>query len=169
MRLLRLLPAFALLALSAFAESATGTITGRVQNSAGGAALENARVTIGGSNREAFTDAFGEFRFTAIPPGDITLQVFYTGLAVQSATVKLGAGDTARRDFTLGPVTAGKEGPSASGVVTLDKFTVDSSRDTSAASIAINEQRFAGNIKTVLHTEAMGDIIQNNLGEFVKY
>src|SRR6185436_21153944 len=33
----------------------------------------------------------------------------------------------------------------------------------------INEQRFAGNIKTVLATDALGDVIQNNIGEFVKF
>ncbi|MBM3855543.1 MAG: carboxypeptidase-like regulatory domain-containing protein, partial [Verrucomicrobia bacterium] len=42
----------------------TATLTGRVQNTAGGAALENARVTLAGTNRETFTDAFGEYRFT---------------------------------------------------------------------------------------------------------
>jgi len=39
--------------------AATGTIAGRVVNSIGGAALENARVTVAGTSREAFTDAFG--------------------------------------------------------------------------------------------------------------
>ena len=55
------------------------------------------------------------------------------------------------------------------GTVRLDDFVVATSREMSGAALAINEQRFAGNIKTVLHTDAMGDIIQNNLGEFVKY
>ncbi|MFM8334932.1 MAG: carboxypeptidase regulatory-like domain-containing protein, partial [Opitutaceae bacterium] len=147
---------------------AAGTLTGRVQNRIGGAALENARVTVAGTNREAFTDAFGEYRLAGLPAGEVTLQVFFTGLTPQSATVKLAAGATERRDFLLEPfgsVPASGQG----GVVRLDSFVVGSSRDTNAASIAINEQRFAGNIKTVLHTDAMGDIIQNNLGEFVKY
>ena len=158
---------FALTSASA-QSSGTATLTGRVQNRAAGAVLENARVTVSGTNREAFTDAFGEYRLTALPAGDVTVLVFFTGAAPQTATLKLAAGETARKDFELVPFSAGK--PAAGdGVVKLDQFVVDGGRDTNAASIAINEQRFAGNIKTVLHTDAMGDIIQNNLGEFVKY
>jgi len=147
---------------------ATGTLIGRVQNSIGGAALENARVTVAENNREAFTDAFGEYRLPGLPAGEVTLQVFFTGLTPQTARVKVAPGASERRDFVLEPFGSA---PAASqgGVVRLDSFVVGSSRDTNAASIAINEQRFAGNIKTVLHTDAMGDIIQNNLGEFVKY
>ena len=141
---------------------ATGTLTGRVRNSIGGAALENARVTVSGTSRESFTDAFGEYRLPGLPAGEVTLQVFFTGLTPQSARVKLAAGATERRDFVLEPFGSA---PAASqgGVVRLDSFVVGSARDTNAASIAINEQRFAGNIKTVLHTDAMGDIIQNTL------
>jgi iron complex outermembrane recepter protein len=158
-----------LLATLAFGQAmGTGTLTGRVVNTAGGAALENARVTLAGSSREAFTDAFGEFRLSQLPTGDVTLTVFFTGLTPATTTVKVAAGETTRRDFALTPVAAGAQA-ARDGVVQLDSFVVGSSRDTSAASIAINEQRFAGNIMTVLHTDAMGDIIQNNLGEFVKY
>jgi iron complex outermembrane receptor protein len=149
--------------------AATATLSGRVQHGASGSALENARVTLGGTSREAFTDAFGEFRFTQVAAGPVTVQVFYTGLSPQSATLTVAPGETARRDFVLVPVAAGRVAAGADGVLKLDQFIVDSARDTSAASIAINEQRFAGNIKTVLHTDALGDIIQNNLGEFVKY
>jgi TonB-dependent receptor len=165
-----ILSAFLALVTAPLAAQTAGaaTLSGRVQHSAAGAALENARVTLAGSNREAFTDAFGEYRLTQLPAGDVTVQVFYTGLTPQTATVKLAAGETVRRDFSLVPIGA-PAAAAADGVVKLDSFVVDSARDTSAASIAINEQRFAGNIKTVLHTDAMGDIIQNNLGEFVKY
>ena len=147
---------------------ATGTLTGRVQNSIGGAALENARITVAGTSREAFTDAFGEFRLPGLPAGEVTLRVFFTGLVPQDASVRVTPGATVRRDFILEPL-GGAAGAASPGAVRLDAFVVGSARDTNAASIAINEQRFAGNIKTVLHTDAMGDIIQNNLAEFVKY
>ncbi len=164
------LASLAFAALSAFAQTTgTATLTGRVLNQAAGAALENARVTIVGSNREAFTDAFGEYRFPQLPAGDVTVQAFFTGLAPQTAAVKLPAGETVRRDFTLVSLAGGTAVAAGDGVLKLDEFVVGAARDTSAASIAINEQRFAGNIKTVLHTDAMGDIIQNNLGEFLKY
>ena len=71
--------------------------------------------------------------------------------------------------FTLVPAAAAQTTTSTDGVLKLDQFVVDSARDTNAASIAINEQRFANNLKTVLSTDALGDVIQNNLGEFVKF
>ncbi|MBI5766726.1 MAG: TonB-dependent receptor [Verrucomicrobia bacterium] len=148
--------------------TATSTLTGRVQNKAAGLALENARVTIAGTSREAFTDAFGEYRLTGLPPGNVTLTVFSTGLAPQTVTVSLAAGETVQRDFAL--LSADKPTVASAGdAVKLDAFVVGTARETNAATIAINEQRFAAGIKTVLATDALGDVIQNNLGEFVKF
>ncbi len=100
------------------------TLTGRVQNAAVGAVLENARVTLAGTNREAFTDAFGEYRFTGLPPGAVTVQVFFTGTVPQTAGVTLATGETVRRDFSLVPIaTAGAPKAAGSdGVVRLDAF-----------------------------------------------
>ena len=160
----------ALAALSALAQtSSPTTITGRVQNRTAGLSLENARITVTGSNRETFTNAFGDYRLTGVTPGQVTLGVFYTGLAPESVTLTVAAGETTQRDFTLGPVASAKSVASADTAVVLDRFVVGSGRDTSAASIAINEQRFSASIKTVLATDALGDVIQNNLGEFVKF
>lgn len=151
------------------AQNATSSLVGRVQDAKGGGALENARVTVAGTNRQAFTDAFGDYRLTGLPAGSVTLQVFYTGTKPQSVSVTLAAGETVRRDFTLVPAAAAQAAQTTDGVLKLDQFVVDSARDTNAASIAINEQRFANNLKTVLSTDALGDVIQNNLGEFVKF
>jgi hypothetical protein len=48
-----------------------GTIEGRVSNSVNGAYLNNARITLEGTNREVQTDRFGEFRFDRVPAGPI--------------------------------------------------------------------------------------------------
>ena len=162
--------ALALLATVAPAQSATtATITGRVQNQAANLSLENARVTVAGTTREAFTDAFGEYRLAGLTPGNVTLTVFSTGLIPQTTTVAVPAGTTAQRDFALVPTGLAPAATAADGTVKLDSFVVGAARETNAATIAINEQRFAGNIKTVLSTDALGDVIQNNLGEFVKF
>ena len=96
--------ALALLATVAPAQSATtATITGRVQNQAANLSLENARVTVAGTTREAFTDAFGEYRLAGLTPGNVTLTVFSTGLIPQTTTVAVPAGTTAQRDFALVP------------------------------------------------------------------
>lgn len=163
------------LALSLFAvcpvvgqTAATGSITGRVQNEAANLSLENARVTVGGTARQVFTDAFGDYRLTGLAPGPVTLTVFSTGLVPQTVTVTVAAGGTTRQDFALQAVGKTPAVP-GSDAVKLDAFVVGSARETNAATIAINEQRFAPGIKTVLATDALGDVIQNNLGEFVKF
>ena len=52
---------------AAFAQTAaTATLTGRVLNAPAGSSLEKARVTITGTNREAFTDAFGDYRLRSL-------------------------------------------------------------------------------------------------------
>lgn len=147
----------------------TGSLIGFVQNSDAGLSLENARITIVGSNRETFTNAFGEYRFPALPAGEITLQVFYTGLAPQTATLRLPAGETVRRDFALMPFATGRPGKRADEVVQLDQFVVAAARETNASAIAINEQRFAPNAKSVVSTDALGIVGDNNIGEFVKF
>jgi iron complex outermembrane receptor protein len=172
--LVRALTALALASLlctsSAPAQTpATATITGRVQNPTAKLTLENARITVAGTSRETFTDAFGEYRLTGLTPGSVTLSVFYTGLAPQSATFTVAAGSTTQRDFALTAADTRAASPSAGSALKLDEFVVSSARDTNASSIAINEQRFAANIKTVLATDSLGDVIQNNLGEFLKF
>ena len=155
-----------LAAFPALAQPAvTGTIAGRIQNQAANLSLENARVTVAGTNREAFTNAFGDYRLTGVAAGVVTLNVFSTGLAPQTTTVTVAAGETVQRDFALLPAA----GAGTGSTVKLDQFVVSSARETNASTIAINEQRFAAGIKTVLSTDALGDVIQNNLGEFVKF
>ena len=51
----------------------------------------------------------------------------------------------------------------------LETYTVASNRNTDVASIAVNEQRFSPNIKTVIETNAFGDIAEGNIGEFLKF
>ena len=151
-------------AISFAQPASTGTIVGRVQDRVAGLALEKARVTVEGSNREAFTDEFGEFRLTDLPAGSTTVRVFYTGRAPQSATINVAASGVARQDFALGAF-----GTTDAQVVTLDNFVVAAARETNAAAIAINEQRFAASTKNVVSTDAMGIVGENNIGEFVKF
>ncbi|MDO8541770.1 MAG: TonB-dependent receptor [Opitutaceae bacterium] len=176
--LLRALPRLVVAALACVAlaappvsaqSPATGVLTGRVQDRVAGLALENARVTIEGTSREAFTDAFGEYRFADLPAGPVTLRVFYTGRAPQTATVSVTPGGVSRQDFELPAFDAAAESALAPGVVKLDQFVVESARMTNAAAIAINEQRFAANAKTVVSTDALGIVGENNIGEFVKF
>lgn len=143
-----------------------GSVAGRVQNAANGASLNNARVAVKGTNQVTFTDEAGTYRLDGLPSGPVTLRVFFTGLDEQEATVNVAAGEVARRDFEL---TSAAHYGKRNDTVQLDAFTVQSTRETNAAAIAVNEQRFASNIKSVVSTDEFGTIVDKNPGEFLKW
>ena len=141
---------------------ATGIIEGRVQNVDAARYLNNARVRVVGTSLETLTNELGEYRLTNVPAGQATLEVFYTGLATRHIPVTVSAGVVTQQDVEL---TADE----ANRVVKLSQFVVQSERETDAAAIAVNEQRFAVNRKDVVSTDAFGEINQGNIGEFVKF
>jgi TonB-dependent receptor len=157
-----------LLTVSSLAQGrATATLEGRVLNTRNGEYLENARVTIEGTSLEAFTDATGQFRITNVPAGAVKVRVFFTGLDVQVATVLTSAGATVQRDFALETLPRGAG--AREGVVKLDDFVVAVSREMDGAAIAINEQRFATNIRNVVAADEFGQVTDGNVGEFLKF
>lgn len=142
-----------------------GAVSGRVQNVATGQYLNNARVTVRGTDLVAFTDQTGTYRLPQIPAGHVVLEVFYTGLDTQSVTIDVTPGQPVARDIELTSVARYGEG----GVVRLDSFTVATSRETDNQAIAVNEQRFAPNIKNVVSADSLGTVMDGNPGEFLKF
>jgi TonB-dependent receptor len=145
---------------------AGGTITGRVQNVVTGNYLNKARVSIKGTDLVAYTDEFGMYRLVDVPPGATTLEVFYTDLDVQDIPVTVAAGATVERNVEL---TSKTRYGQTTDIVKLDRFTVSSEKETEGRAIAINEQRFAPNIKNVMATDELGDVLGSNVGEFLKF
>ena len=148
-----------------FAQSTLGTIQGRVAHALNGEYLANARVTVEGTSLETFTDADGTYRLTNVPAGAARVTAFYTGLVPQTRTVNVSAGQIATHDVSLNVTETKTDGT----VVKLDEFRVETSREMDAAALAINEQRFASNIKTVLSTEEFGNVAEGNVAEFLKF
>ncbi|MCX6951921.1 MAG: TonB-dependent receptor [Verrucomicrobia bacterium] len=138
---------------------ATGAIEGRVQNAGDGNYLNNARVTIKGTNLVTFTDEGGTYRLTGVPAGPVTVRVFFTGLDDQETAVTVSAGQTAQTDFRL----------AATSTVKLDQFVVQSTKETNAAAIAVNEQRAALGQKSVISADQFGTIPDSNPGELMKW
>lgn len=145
---------------------ATGAVAGRVENSATGQYLNNARVAVAGTDLVTFTDQSGIFHLTNIPSGSIVLQVFYTGLEPQQLPLQIPAGGELSQTINL--VARGETDPGGD-VIKLKKFVVADSREMDAEAIAINEQRFSPNIKNVVAAGSFGDIAEGNVGEFMKY
>jgi TonB-dependent receptor len=145
---------------------ATGSIAGRVTNGSGDTFLERVRVTVEGTALETFTDGGGTYRLDGVPGGTVRVKFFYTGMAAQTASVTVIAAQTTSRDMALS--MAGPAGARAD-VVKLGEFVVSTSKEMEASAIAINEQRFAANLRTVVATDEFGTVAEGHVGEFLKF
>ncbi|HEY0968554.1 MAG TPA: TonB-dependent receptor [Opitutaceae bacterium] len=143
----------------AFAQSNTGTVNGRVLNSATGTFLRNAQVELVGTGRTTVTGVGGTFSFPNVPAGDVRVAVSYTGLDRAEQTVAVTPGGTATVEVSMTSAIYGDR-------VELDTFVVSANREGNAR--AITEQREALNVKTVISSDAFGDVPEGNIGEFLK-
>ncbi|WP_324749809.1 TonB-dependent receptor [Sphingomonas sp. LY54] len=151
-------------AATADAEQAAGkgTVTGRVIDPATGEYLRNAIIELteaGGDRRTATSGENGEYRLLDVPAGTAEIVVRYTGYALQSATVQVAGGETARRDFAL--AHRGADGPAEEEIVVVGSLEGDAR--------AIMSQRQSMDIKNSLSAESYGDIADGNPGEFIKF
>lgn len=145
----------------------TGSIVGRVQNVVSGRYLTNARVSVKGTNMLVLTDEFGRYMLPRVPGGPAVIEVFYTGMTPQEISIEVPAGQTVTRDIQLTGVSLGA---ASDGTVSLDPFVVASTKESDGESLALNEQRFAANIKNVVSTESFGDVVGgNHLADFIKF
>lgn len=144
-----------------------GTIEGRIFNAATGSAVANARVTVEGTTREVLTDETGAYRLAAVPAGAIRMTVSYLGFEPQTLAIQVSPGGVVQRDVELALPGAR---PKAEGeVVKLDEFSVVADREMSAQALAMNEQRYAANIKNVVAIDEYGDRGDENIGEFLRF
>ena len=146
--------------------TATGSIFGRVQNEATGQYLNNARISVKGTEMTVLTDETGTFRLSQVPGGTVTIQAFYSGLDPEEITVNVTPGQSVVKDINLTNRAIYGE---KTGVVKLDAFVLSSSKFTEGEALATNEQRFAANIKNVVATDAFGDVTEGNVAEFMKF
>lgn len=160
-----LVVALALFPAELGAAAATGAIEGRVFNVNTGEYLENARISVEGVALEALTDSSGHYRLAGVPAGDARVRAFYTGLEAETAVVRVSAGQPNVRDFNLAPPGAR---PAAGDAVKLARFVVSSSKEMDGASIAINEKRFAADIRNVIAADEFGPMADGNVGEILK-
>jgi TonB-dependent receptor len=159
-----LIPLLFLAGFGRAAEAALATVEGRISSPSTGLFLERVRVTVAGEAREVFTDPAGFYRLTGVTAGTVRVRVFHTGYAPQEVAVAVAAGATVVQDFALVPA-----GSRPGEVVRLADFVVATSREMEAAAIAINEQRFAAEIKSVVSTDEFGAVAEGSVGEFLKF
>jgi iron complex outermembrane receptor protein len=142
------------------AQPATGEITGRVVNQASGDYLRNAQVSVSGTAITTLADTGGFYRLTGVPAGANRVAVSYTGLDPVEVPVTVIAGETVTQNITLTSASYDPE------MVTLGTYVVNATREGNAK--AIMDQRVAVNMKKVVATDAMGNVSEGNVGEFLK-
>src|SRR5262249_23608348 len=102
--LLTLLPVLIAFAITAFAQSATGSIRGIVSDPSK-AILLGAKVTITnkdtGAERVTQTNSAGEFQFSLLQPGDYEIKVTMQGFKSQLAPITLRVGENITSDFHM--------------------------------------------------------------------
>lgn len=146
--------------------SQTGsTITGRVRDGETGRYLSNARVTVAGTSLITFTDDAGLYLINNVTGENPVVEVFYTGLPVERSPVPIASNKLVVHDVTFRDPATGTEGK----VVKLGAYTVTSARETDREALAINEQRFSGNMKLVVSADALGEVIDGNVAEVMKF
>lgn len=149
-------------------EAGVGSIRGRVFNTRSGEYVERARVTVEGTALETFTDNVGGYYLPSVPVGSARLKAFRTGLVVGTASVTVSAGQTAQHDFNLSGFDQ-RTPASDPTVQRLSAFVVSESKEMDGAAIAINEQRFAPDMRNVITADEFGQTPEGNVGDLLKF
>jgi TonB-dependent receptor len=144
--------AFALLAAFAATGAHAGDLVGRVSAAGQGLPLQGATVRIA-SGASAVTASDGTFRIPALPAGQHELSISYVGAGSQTLTVAVPAEGEVRQDVELTPAAAGMD----------DRILVTGQRATLFASLS--QQRSADNIVSVLSSDAIGRLPDQNVAE----
>ncbi len=134
-------------------EGGTSIVIGKVTDARTGANLKGAKVTIEETGQWTSTNDLGEFRFVNVPKGSATLMVSYLGYAGQSATVAIRGVSVSQR-FAL------------RGRMEMEEIIVVGQR--SARALALNQERTADNVSTVLSSDLLGQFSGNTISDALK-
>jgi len=143
--LTKFLQLFACLALSISLHAQSATITGNVTDTDG--PLIGATITVLGANNGTVTDYDGNYSI-AVDPGDITLEISYTGYESIQKNISVGGGEQSVMDFTL-----------AQGVLLGDVVVTGTrSKPRTAISSPVPIDNF---VAEVIDRQGNGDITEN--------
>ncbi|WP_066685511.1 TonB-dependent receptor domain-containing protein [Caulobacter sp. CCH9-E1] len=135
----------------------SGSVRGRVLNTATGEYVRNAEIRVEGAPIVAYSEEDGDFRLTGVPSGDVTVKVKYAGLQEATLVVSVAPNQTANLDVSLSPL---------SSLDQVEAVTITAKRDGQAS--AIMERRASTNAKTVVAADNFGALTMGDVGEFMK-
>ncbi len=127
-------------------------IVGNVTNAASGNALAGAVVRVAETRQEVVTAQDGGFLISNLAPGDYTIVVSFAGLDKQTIAVTVPQGGIARQAVQL-----------TSEVINTGEILVVARLEGQAG--AINLQRQAPSLRTVVSADALGQIREGNIGD----
>ena len=137
--------------VGAGAQEAEG-IYGRVLDRSGEVGFEGAVVRIEELGLEAISERDGRYRIGQLPAGSYTLTVEYLGAARERSTLTVREGQSTALDFRIGE-----------DVTAIQNILVVGQAAGQAG--ALNRQRTADNLKTVVSADAIGAFPDQNVAE----
>jgi len=143
---------FLLSACGGWAQS-TGALQGVVTDAASQRFIAGAIVRIDGTSLETTTDRSGHYSFPNVPAGEQRMTVNYLGMDPQTAAISVNAGQRTSKNVVL----------TNNGTVMLEAVTVESIRE--GQSRAINQQRAANTIKSIISADSIGNLPDRTVGE----
>ena len=144
--------AMALAIGSASLSYADGKILGRVSDANGQVYFEGAQVRIDSLNLTTSTKRDGRFSFTTVPAGDYELTINYLGAeeVTQSVTVS-------DNEISTLAVKIGEEVKAEENVIIIGQ--------AASANRALNQMRSADNLISVVTSDAIGQLPDENVSE----
>lgn len=115
--------------------------------------VNGAIIRLVGTSRETTTDRQGRFRFDNLPAGEYRVSVDYLGYANQTVAARVTANAGQQLIFSL----------ASDGEESIERIQVFGGRDGQAR--ALNAQRSADNIKSVVSSDYLGRFPDNNVAE----
>ncbi|QHJ12326.1 hypothetical protein FX988_02578 [Paraglaciecola mesophila] len=141
----------ALLSLSAVAQEA-GKLQGLLTDSSQTSYFSGAQITVKELGLSTVSRRDGSFRFTNLPEGQYTLEITYLGADTLEVPIDIKSGETLAKDFVL----TGKRAD-------LENIIVYGQRAGQAS--ALNQQRSADSIKSIVSSDAIGQFPDQNAAE----
>ena len=135
-------------------DQAPGVLSGTVVDVLTRGHLKGAFVTIRETGQTAATDDLGTFRFPSVAPGDYSVAVSYLGYVERIFHITVSSGATAYKEVPL-------LGGSKENVI----FVYGS---RSARAQALNRERSAENVSTVISGDLLGDFTGTTLSESLR-
>ncbi|MEN0653167.1 MULTISPECIES: TonB-dependent receptor [Hyphobacterium] len=150
---LAMLGAASVLALASAGHALAGDIQGRVTEATRAYALEGAIIRVAETGQTVTSDEAGEFRFGGLPAGQYTLEVSYLGAEVETVVVEI-TNETETVDTVI---AVGLDVPLRDNILVIGQ--------RGALTSALNRERAADGIVSVLSADAIGRMPDENVAE----